>query len=335
MGEPFVQYHLPGQTAANQAVIQSAAQTLAKKTAKEYAKYNAAGGVSALTLLDSDIEFGVTNEANTYTPASAFSGYPNTIKVTLRRDKKANGPLSLFFGGILGVKATSLTATAAATLYSANVSSFKISSTNTAVLPMAYDVNHWNEFVKTGKGPDGTELQDADGNAALQIYPSIKYSGNFGQVSLSGSHVGDSTEIDWVKSGVPSGDIRTLLDRRLIPLSGHPDQWDWTGGTGIKASLINTTNRQAGKTYLLPLFKPKDANPLTYQPGEGKGSSFQFNIVGFVGVRILPTTDIDGAILVTPSPVPEPNAIFDASTIAPAGTTTTFVTTLVPPRLTQ
>ena len=50
--------------------------------------------------------------------------YPNTVKVTVRRDSTANNPLGLFFGPVLGMSTVNLKATAAATIYAANIDSF-------------------------------------------------------------------------------------------------------------------------------------------------------------------------------------------------------------------
>ena len=113
--DPCVQFSLPGQTVANQASILSAAQASAKTYAKDFASHNRAGGVSNLVLLDSDIEFGFTDSTGKYTkytssPWGGATGFPNTIKVTLRLDDTAggNGPLGLFFGGVLGRSSTKL-----------------------------------------------------------------------------------------------------------------------------------------------------------------------------------------------------------------------------------
>ena len=331
----FVTYHLPQQSTARKAAALAAAQTRARTTAKQYAQGNAAGGVSSLMLLDADIEFGFTDASNNYTPSPSYTGYPNTIKVTIRRDRKANAPLGLFFGQLMGVSSTSLAATAAATIYTGTIENLKITNTNAGMLPMTYDVNHWNDFLKTGKGPDGTSLTDDAGDPDILVYPSNKSTGNFGQLSLNDSHVGQNTEASWVSNGMTASDIQALRDHNLIPLSSHPDQWDWQGETGFKASLVMDINRGAGKIFLMPLFKPKNAAAKTYQAGESKGANYQYNIVQIVGIRIVPTTDVNGKILVQPAAVIEPNAIFVPNSIAPAGTTTTLVTTFTAPRLSQ
>lgn len=332
----FVLYNLPTQSAGQKAALLSSALASARAKAKEFAAYNAAGGVNSLKLLDSDIEFGFLDAANKYTPISTYSGYPNTVKVTIRRDETANGKLGLFFGGVFGLKTTKVTSTASATLYSGTLDSFTGSTGNVGLLPMTYDVNHWYEFLKSGKGPDGIALTDLlSGNPVLQAYPSVKFKGNFGQLSLNDSHVGNSTEVAWVIDGVPKGDIQVLLDHNLIPLSKHDvSKWDWQGDTGFKASLVSTVNDFRGKTFMLPLFKPANSGLATYQAGVGQGSDYFYNIVEFVGVKIMPAAADNKMVMVTPAAVIEPNAVFVTGTIAPSGTSPSqSLTTFTTPRL--
>ncbi len=89
----YVMYNLPNQS-ANQLSILNTAEAGATASAKQFAGLNAAGGVSSLTLLNSDIQFGFTDANGVYTASSANSTtYPNTVKVTVRRDSTANTAL--------------------------------------------------------------------------------------------------------------------------------------------------------------------------------------------------------------------------------------------------
>src|SRR5207244_2287140 len=108
----LVLYSLPTQSTTNKTTLRSGAVTLATNTAKTYATYNNAGGVN-MTLLDADIECGYTSSAGAYTSyASNSTNYPNTVKVTARRDTTANNPLSLFFAPVLGISQMNMNATA-------------------------------------------------------------------------------------------------------------------------------------------------------------------------------------------------------------------------------
>jgi hypothetical protein len=328
----FVQYNLPGQT--QQTSILSTATTTAKTSAKNYASYNGAGGVSSLVLLDSDIEFGFTDAKGSYTPQPTYAGYPNTVKVTLRRDSQANGPLRLFFGAVLGTPTVDLTTTAAATIYTATIDGFQTpKSLNSKILPVTYDVNHWNNFLQTGQGPDGTTAPLYGGAPQLAVFPSIKYKGNFGLLTLDQTNAGASTISNWIDNGPSASDLQQEYNAGLLPLSAHAaNQWDWKGKSGLKASEIAEAQTHLGEPYLLPLFKPYDASAANYQPGVGSGNYFYYDIVQFVGVKI---TYIDSnSIAVQPCAVIDPNATFSGSP-APAGTSSSLLTTFAPPKLTQ
>jgi hypothetical protein len=202
------------------------------------------------------------------------------------------------------------------------------------MLPVTYDVNAWNNFINTGQWPDGTTMFDINGVPELQVYPSIKDSGNFGQISLDDSHVGDSTEISWVDNGVSASDLAALQSANLIPLSQHnPNSWDWQGDTGFKASLVMDINSYPGKTFIIPLFTPYNASSANYQAGSGNGSNYYFNIVQFVGITIMPGGG-NRQIIIEPAAVSVPSFVLSGAP-APAGTTSSTVTTFTYPRLTN
>ena len=158
----FVQYSLAGQT--QQSSILSTAESSATTYAKNFASYNAAGGYSSLTLNSADIQFGFTNAANSYTPAPTYTGFPNTVKVTMRLDGTANGTLTLFFARIFGTNTANLTATSSATIFTGTVTGFQQSALkNAGILPMTLDVNAWNTFLSTGVSSDGTTHSAVNG----------------------------------------------------------------------------------------------------------------------------------------------------------------------------
>jgi hypothetical protein len=315
-----VPYHLNTQTSAQKAVLLKKAQDDARAAAKLYAKNNGAGDKNSLVLRDEDIEFGFMDENYVYTPLPTYTGYPNTVKVRIRRDSVANEPLGLYFGRVVGRKDIALGVEAAATIYAGVVDSFKVASNGgLGALPVTYDVNHWNNFLVTGQDPDGNIELAADGNPQLQIYPSIKYKGNFGLISLNDDHVGASTVDYWVHNGMRPTDVQTLLDNKLVPLSTHPkDAWDWNGENGFKASNVQDINEYVGKTFVIPLFLPKNPGPANYLPGVGQGSNFYFNIVQFVGVKVMQPDKANREVIVQPAAVIEPEAVFLAGSLKPA-----------------
>jgi hypothetical protein len=348
----FVAYNLPGQTATNKATLLAAAQTSASTYAKKIASANGAGDVKSLTLLDADIQFGTTDSSGNYT-ALTGSGtvYPNTVKVVLRRDSSANGALPLFFAQVLGMSSANLTATATAAVYAGSVNSFSNTSFSSRILPMTFDVNHWNNFLSTGMGPDGTATFDSSGQPTINVYPSIKYDGNFGELSLDQGNDGASTISGWINNGVSGADLQNEISAGLLPLSVHNTQPaptytnaapDWKGNPGLKDSTIKAVGDNIGQTYLLPLFKPVNSgatDPTTYQAGSGQGSNYYYTIVGFVGVKIV-SVDSTGnpkSIYVQPSALIDPNALYTGVGIAqsPATGSSSLSTTFVGSRLTQ
>jgi Flp pilus assembly protein TadG len=353
----YVRYNLPGQSASQQNSIQTNAQQNASTYATNFAGYNAAGGVSSLALNSSDIEFGYTDGQGNYTAQSVGSGYPNTIKVTMRRDSSANGPLGLFFAPLFGVQNASITTTARSAIYAANLDSFQnVSDLKIRMLPVTYDVNHWNNFLKTGQDPDGNKNTDSSGNPDLQVYPSLKFPGNFGLLGLDDAHAGTSEVNGWITNGFTQTEYQDLVnagkgaDTVLIPLSQHNSgilpgaskdglgSWNWVGDTGMKTDVIHTLANYTGQTFLLPLFKPLNdgsSNPSNYAAGNGNGSHYYYNIVQFVSVKLVSAAD--KAVVVEPSAtvIDFSMAVFQ-STPAPAGSAaSSSSSTFTPPKLTQ
>jgi len=330
----YVKYNMPNQTSAQQAATLAAATTNASNQAVSFAGYHTAGGVSNLVLNTSDIQFGFTDASGNYT--SPYSGFPNTIKVTLRRDSTANGSLNLFFAPVLGMNNTDLTASAAATMYGGTFNGFQTTITgHPKVLPLTYDVNAWNTFMSTGLDPDGN-ANTSGGYPAIQVYPSIKSPGNFGLISLDAAHAGESYSSSWVTNGLAQSDINGLISNNLIPLSARANAWNWIGETGMKSSLEATIEAQAGTSFMMPLFTPLNAGvplPSDYSAGTGEGKSYYFNPVQWVGVTIV--ADPSGGVMVQPGPYLNPNVIFTGGGPVPVGTTGSTITVFAAPKLTQ
>ena len=347
----YVQYSLPGQT--QKSTIVTTAETSAKTYAKNFAGYNTAGGVSSLTLKDADIEFGFTDASNNYTPAPTYTGFPNTVKVTMRLDSSANGSLRLFFAPIFGLTSSNVQVSAAATIYTANIVNFTPGS-GVGILPMTLDINAWDSYLQTGLSSDGTTHAAANGAPQMQVYPSPNLApGNFGMLSLNDSSNSSSDISNWISNGMSSTDLANLHNEGLLPIqSPNPGLWDWKGAPGFKSSDLNTL--PVNQTFLLPVFEPVVGTPgsmyeaapgTTYQstdkdPGDadvgggGVGQNAYYNLVEFVGVQIT-TLDKSTDAYVEPAAVLVPSALYDVSTVVPAGTTSTLITTFTTPKLTQ
>ena len=326
---PYTQW-LVSSNAKNQ--IRTDAIAAAKQAAKTYATYNVAGQVN-ITLLDSDIEVGFLDSSGNYNANPPTTTFPNTVRVVARRDGQQNGTVTLFFARVLGVANQDLQTSARATIYTAKIDGFSSTApTNGWVLPVVYDVNDWNNFIATGQNADGGTTTDSSGKPTLQVYPSIKDTGNFGGLALDGSHAGASEIRDWVNNGLPGGSVQTLNNMGLLPLSSHDSSsWDWVGDPGLKTSVIMAVNAKVGKEYILPLCAPYSDD----SEGVGNGSHYYYQIVRFVTVTIMPSTN--GGMIVQPTGYVDPTTIYDRSSVKPAGTDTSIPpkTTLTYPRLNQ
>jgi Flp pilus assembly protein TadG len=318
--------------------IQTASSTAAE-FAKRYGSYNGAGGTKSLTIRDADIELGFTTADGTYT--ASYSGYPNTVKVTARRDGAANTPLNLFFGYATGINTLDLAASAKAIAYGGLITSFNPngggigpSGNNSngwghnyassggqscTLLPFAFDVNHWNAFMATGVSPDGQKNLTLDGMPQIKIYPSPHNSpGNFGLLCIGPPTNSEPSYADWIRHGPTSSDLQYLLDHEMLPVS-QQDPRDWKGSPGLKNSLNTDCAAIIGQPRLLPLFEPKSKAP--YQAASGNGSNTTYRIVGFVGVKISQVTGNGNNLKVSIQPclVIDPTAVYDPATIYPLG----------------
>jgi hypothetical protein len=339
--EGAVRYHLPGQT--DQLGILYVTRTKAIAEAKKFAARNRAGN-APLVLLDSDIEFGYTTDGSPpqYWPESdpdyPIDAFPNTVRVTLRRDRTSpSGPLSLFFGALLGKGEVDVMASGSATAHAGvKVDGWKNDADlSLRMLPMTYDVADWDDFL-AGNHPDAVMLSD---DPALRVYPSHKDVGNFGQLSLDGHHAGAAEIKGWIRETIGQAEITSLQDLNLLPLSRHDsNEWDWMGNPGLKTSTIYELEPFEGEDFILPLFKaykPHD-DPRSYEAGRGEGSHYYYQIVRFVGVKMVQAHDQKVIIRPTGVVVDPGLTLFLSPHPAPAGEAgTSTATFFVPPKMTH
>ena len=326
----YVQYQVESQkqspSESQKQSIMSAAFADARTTAKTYAGYNGAGGLASLVLADADVELGFLDGKGDYKAlASSGTTFPNSVTVVLRRDGTSNGELKLFFAPALGTTSIAVTATARATIYGGVMNGYGTPiPDNAGLLPMTYDVKDWEAFLKSGK-------------SEVQVYSTVgPEKGNFGLLGLDDEHAGTSEVRDWINNGLPPAGVQTLIDRKLIPVDAVQGEWDWLGNTGFRSSVVQDVNAYAGKTFTLPLFQALQYGN-NYQAGsDDGGANKSFNIIGFVGVRIVASSDPNRDIVIEPAPMVEVNAAFKTGTYGPAGTyTKDLVTTFHPAKLTN
>jgi hypothetical protein len=328
----FVQYNSPGITQAVQNQILTTATTNVAPSgnvpgspmyvAEQFAQLNAAGGVY-ITVPDSDVTFGYTDGNGNY--STTYTGFPNTISVTTRRDDTANTPLQLFFGPIFNKSSQSLTATARATIYSGDVTSLKplLRLDNTPIdahiLPVALDVNIWKQFYATGLSPDGTMHVASNGNPQLHVYPfDTNTPGSFGLVDVGPAQNNAPAFRSWIDTGQTPNDINYLLNNGLLPVTIDAPQ-PWKVGPGLKSTLLADFQSQMGAPNKIPLFIPAQLTP-TYIAATGNGQNATYSICGMVGITISQAEGNGNNMDISIQPMGniDPTSVF--SNPAPAGT---------------
>ncbi len=379
--QPFVQFALANKLANagvagqsqiaaniyNAATADTTTPTSPICTAQNVASKNFAGGVT-VNVPGADISFWYWDGTspsfqapNNASPSTAV--FPNTVTVVTRRDATANGPVSLFFGQIFGMSAVELTATASATIFAGDVGSLQVVGNNVSgstpiigahILPVAFDVNYWIKYTKTGVSPDGNVYLGPNGMPQVQVYP---YPGNapgsFGLLDVGVPSNNVPAFRSWINNGQTPNDINYLVSNNLVPVSmTAPKQWKC--GPGLKSTLVTNFQSVEGVPNLLPLFIPVDrgftsaymlnaVSTGTYQAATGQGQGATYAICGFVGVDVTQATGNGSNLIISVQPmsIVDPTAVMTAGSTIPAslGQATQFgnylPTTFVSAKLTR
>ena len=318
--QPYVQYSQPLVSKSAQTTILNNAMSSAIAEAERVAALNQAGSASSLTVLDADVVCGFLDGSNVFHQTPPDSDFPNSVRVTVRRDSQANNPVQTFFAGALGQPSASLSALGQATLYS-NVSSFTDNkSVNGTLLPVAFDIRLWQQFLQNGSSGGTQVTKGGNGQPQLQIYPDSAGYGGFGLVSIGPPATDVPSYRTWIDNGPSPSDLSYLISNNLVPVSPSSPQY-WAAGPGMKSTLVNDFASVMGQPRLVPLYDGS-------LPPSGNG----YPIVAFAGVTITQATG-DGSnmnISVQPMAVSDPTALGGS----PAGSSTaTF--SFSPPCLTK
>jgi Flp pilus assembly protein TadG len=323
-------------SSASQSTIATTAISNAKATASAVAQNNQAGNV-AIELVASDMDVGYTDgNGNYYSGGAIPTGqYPNTVKVTARRDNttlpNSNGELPLFFGPVLGMRSVALTASATATAYEGLITDLKsISGVNGDLLPVAVDAIRWTDFFQNGANSLYADPNSPPGQAWLQIHSGGLGTSMDGLLSVDGTKAPSQQSYDgsngWIESGPSSADIAGLHAVGDLPLDGGQS---WSSGPGLKSSELQSFQAliTAPPTLrLLPIFD-------MYSPGTTNGGNGTYEIIAFVPVYVVYAqgqgqTNMDIAVVPAPGVVTDPTAIITG--ILPLSSSSTSIQYLVP-----
>jgi hypothetical protein len=202
--------------------------TQARSEAQTYAGRNFPG--HGTVVKSEDVEFGTWHQG-TFTPGG---GSPNAVRVTARRAQANGNPVSLFFGGFLGMQEANVNAAAVAmantgdgaciyVLHPSAQKAFNISS-GTRVITCTVKVNS----TAGGTGPSG------DSNAALSVESAAHLDASGFDIQIRGGwyKTGNSSWTPLPMTGPQFGDPLASL---AAPV--------WPGGT-CSGGPVKVTNHQ-------------------------------------------------------------------------------------------
>ena len=241
--------------------------------------------VKGFKVLDEDITLGRYDVETAYTNFTIkHNGVYDTVRVTLRRDRTANQPLTLFFGGIFGLIESDVIATATAV-----VQKPVAIRPGAEILPFALPASCWlNEQLKRpiqlrsdGKILDGKGNILAEGWGTVDFGTRRNEAANLKYQVLNGLHESNLTEL--YRDGRIQ--IRSTIDSRQVI---------WVRAkTGLAEEIKEIIPKIEERPRLVPLFSQ------TF----GKGREQEYKIVNWVVVSLKRSSDTGGQdILLEVSP---------------------------------
>ncbi len=270
----------------------SAETTSARSMAVTYAAANKVGSVSPAIDSNSsnsasgDIVIGYLQNPSDPTQSMDFSDpdQANAVQVLVQRTANSNGEVHLFFARILGTESQGVTATATAAMVT-NFGGFgaPADGSNLGMLPFAMDEQSWNAML-VGGGADAWSWDQAtsqtssgsDGIRELNLYPQGTGSpGNRGTVDIGSSNNSTNDIARQIVDGVSASDLSYMPDSKLALDSNGVLYLN--GDTGISAGVKDELASIKGEPRVIPVFRSVS----------GPGNNAQFEIVAFVGIRIL------------------------------------------------
>lgn len=274
-------------------------------------------GKKSLSVPDGDITVGYLTDPTDPTETMDFSDMSraNAVRVVVRQDQSANGPVALTFSWIFGKRQSSVSASATAALMD-GINGFRVTpeSGNAGILPLTLKREPWLDLMagtftsgdnwaydpETGTvspGSDGVlELDFYPGGGAGQLPP-----GNFGTVDI-GSNANSSADLSrQITDGVTAEDLAYHGGELAL---GDDGTLDLNGDTGLSAGIQDELKSIVGQARAIPLFSQV----------AGNGNNANFTIVGFVGIRVM-SVKLNGSMN-SKRVIVQPAIIVDDSAIA-------------------
>ena len=233
---------------------------LVRATVRQYAANNVTD-VTDFVVLDSDITIGRFDPETVYTDFTILNdGIFDTVRVTLRRDASANGPIPLFFAGIFGILDSEVSASATAVLQKAS-----FLPPGAGVLPFSIPRDEWTK----------TELVDPPwsiyGDGRMEDGSGASIPGNWGTLDLGSMSNSTSDLNDQILNGLHQTHLDELHADTRIPHSRYIDgsvPFNANADTGLSGGLKQSLNQIIGERRYIPIFDSvsgSSGNNLEYQ----------------------------------------------------------------------
>jgi Flp pilus assembly protein TadG len=257
---------------------------------------------------------------------------PNAVKVMLRRDDVANGPIALFFGPLLGRPTQEVTAQSIA-YYETGIKGFKgtENTPNPSILPYTMLYSDWDAIMANPSlGSDIFKYDSvnrivsygSDNIPEMKLFPLASSSGkkgggitpgNFGTLDIGSSNNSTNDLARQILEGQNAYDM-SFFPNNTLEL-GPDGTVTLNGDTGVSAGVKDELAAIKGQPRVLPL----------YSTVNGNGNNANFVIVRFVGVTIV-DVKLTGSlsskyVMIQPTYVVDPTAVSGGTD----GTTSRFV----------
>jgi Flp pilus assembly protein TadG len=263
-------------------------------TARQYAGLNHVCS-SAPGLANGDIVVGFMADPNqsggTINTGANINSF-NSVQVTVRRSADENGQVPSFFGKVFGVNGTTTNNSATAAFIS-NVGGFTVPQTssgnqNIMMMPFALDWETWHAWVYNQDSSVTTDnwncvscpgqvSSGADGVREFNLFPEGTGSpGNRGTVDLGAPNNSTADVVRQIINGISPADM-AYFPGCTIQLDPDTHTLDLMGDTGISAGFKAALAAIIGQPRFIPIFTSV----------VGNGNNALYDIVAFVGVRVL------------------------------------------------
>lgn len=242
----------------------------------------------------------------------------NAVKVTARRTASSpGGALGLFFGPILGISYSDVSATAIAVIDDRFYAYSPVSVGGVGAVPFAVDEQEWLDRVVNGNGDDeygydpqsGNILSTQDGVPEIKLFPDKVMdkakgknnndgAGNFGILHIGSGSLGVPTLREQIRNGISQEDFVDVTGEPMIDFYDHDSGVEVThdiqGDPGVKAGLKDAMEEKLSQKVGF----------FIYRSVTGTGSNTTFEIVGMRFGRVMEVTLTGGDKAVIIQPVP-------------------------------